>query len=371
MTDYNALLLPIFYEMRQMGVPLGIPEYLLAIKTIREGMHIGSADALKRLCRLLWAKSRQDQDIFNTAFERFAEPYLQLLPEQIEGSSEEAHISPISPSVASPPSSSKADRETKRRPQPASEEREVSVPFRSVSVNLPPEKPYMTYRSKQYHLTPRLPIDIRDMAGLWRHLRRLQREGPREELDVQGTIDKICRVGFFTSPVLQARRRNQAKLVLLIDQQGSMAPFSLIIEALVESALRGGLLGKCSVYYFHDCPEELVFGKSNLSDPSRLGEVLAEHATNSCVLIVSDAGAARGRYHSVRVASTKEFLKTLRKKTYLYAWLNPMPANMWVTTTAGDIADAVPMFHLDREGLNDAIDILRGHPFPPGVNADA
>jgi hypothetical protein len=44
-----------------------------------------------------------------------------------------------------------------------------------------------------------------------------------------------------------------------------------------------------------------------------------------------------------------------------------MPQNRWLTTTAEDIANMVPMFPLEREGLEDAVNILRGHPFPAGV----
>jgi len=47
-----------------------------------------------------------------------------------------------------------------------------------------------------------------------------------------------------------------------------------------------------------------------------------------------------------------------------------MPKTRWKATTAEDIACMVPMFPLDREGLNDAVNILRGHPFPAGVGID-
>ncbi len=86
---------------------------------------------------------------------------------------------------------------------------------------------------------------------------------------------------------------------------------------------------------------------------------------------MSDAGAARGNYDEKRLANTRAFLKTLNTYTYLYAWLNPMPLKRWAATTAEDITRIVPMFPLDREGLNDAINILRGQPFPPGVNLNA
>ena len=202
------------------------------------------------------------------------------------------------------------------------------------------------------------------MAGVWRQMRRPQREGVPEELDVERTINSICRTGLFLRPVLQPRRRNQANLMVLVDQQGSMAPFAPLVEAAIESILRGGLLGKTSFYYFHDCPEEFVYQRPNLTNASSLEKVLQEKAKGNSILIISDAGAARGYYDKMRIAETKAFLQILSTYTYLYAWLNPMPQNRWLATTAEDIACMVPMFPLDREGLNDTVNILRGHPFP-------
>jgi len=152
---------------------------------------------------------------------------------------------------------------------------------------------------------------------------------------------------------------------------GSMVPFDLLVETLVESILRGGLLGGVSLYYFHDCPQDFLFEHPSLTDPLSLEEVLASQAKGNSVLVVSDAGAARGDYYEQRLEDTRAFLKVLNTYSYLYAWLNPMSVPRWITTTAEDIATLVPMFHLDKDGLNDAVNILRGHPFPTGVNLDA
>ena len=35
-----------------------------------------------------------------------------------------------------------------------------------------------------------------------------------------------------------------------------------------------------------------------------------------------------------------------------------------------DIAKFIPMFSFNREGLHDTVNILRGYPFPPGVQLD-
>jgi uncharacterized protein with von Willebrand factor type A (vWA) domain len=139
----------------------------------------------------------------------------------------------------------------------------------------------------------------------------------------------------------------------------------------VDSIIRGGLLGRVSLYYFHDCPEGFLFRYPNLTGSLSLEIILSSQAKGSSVLIVSDAGAARGYYDEQRLKDTKAFLKTLNTCTYLYVWLNPMPTTRWRATTAEDIARLAPMFHLDRDGLNDTVNILRGHPFPPEVNLDA
>jgi hypothetical protein len=78
------------------------------------------------------------------------------------------------------------------------------------------------------------------------------------------------------------------------------------------------------------------------------------------VLIVSDAGAARGNFNEDRVEYTVKFLKQLEQSVSYYAWLNPMPNDSWQNTTAGDIASFVPMFEMSREGLNATINTLRG-----------
>jgi uncharacterized protein with von Willebrand factor type A (vWA) domain len=149
-----------------------------------------------------------------------------------------------------------------------------------------------------------------------------------------------------------------------------MAPFDLLVETLVESILRGGLLGGVSLYYFHDCPQGFLYEHPNLTDPLSLEGVLDSQAKGNSVLIVSDAGAARGDYDGKRLEDTRTFLRVLNTYSYRYAWLNPVLAARWNTTTAEDIAALAPMFSLDKDGLNDAVNILRGHPFPPGVNLD-
>lgn len=374
MPKLDALLFQVFERLRRQGVPLGVSDYLEAIKTIQAGVGLENAASLKGLCRLLWTKSREDQELFDLAFAELVEPQLQTTS-TLEPTALTNATPPSKPPQSSSVPSQSAPNQPEPQPQPEPEEelepQQVRVTLPSSSVGQSFElKSELTEKLYYYQLTPRLPISPRDMAGVWRQLRRPQRVGVPEELNVEGTINSICRSGLLLRPLLQPRRRNQARLVVLVDQQGSMAPFAPLIEAAIESILRGGLLGKTSLYYFHDCPEGLIYQRPSLTAALPLEAVLDEQAKGNSVLIISDAGAARGYYDRRRVADTKAFLKTLSAYTYLYAWLNPMPKTRWKATTAEDIACMIPMFTLDREGLNDAVNILRGHPFPAGVGID-
>ncbi|MFB2877753.1 VWA domain-containing protein [Floridanema aerugineum] len=374
MIEFESFLLLLFNDLRKQGIPLGISDYLLATKAVREGVGLEDVERLKRFLRLLWAKSKEDQEIFDTAFAHWVKPRLEAtIKTKSITSNFDRNKFPFDSNDSSPGSTSQKrfgnPEKEESRTGPQKYNRQIAIPFSSPrQISL--EKTESIQPEIKYHLTPRLPISMREMAGIWRHLRRLRREGIPEDLDVDGTIKDICVTGFFRSPVLQPRRRNQVKLVLLIDCEGSMAPFTLLISALQESMEKGGLLGKTRTYYFHDCPEGFLFEQPNLTVPVSIEEVLSDQAKSNSVLIFSDAGAARGSYDGRRLADTKAFLKILSAYTYLYAWLNPVPAARWRVTTAEDIAHLVPMFPLDREGLNDTVKILQGHPFPPGVGLD-
>jgi uncharacterized protein len=82
------------------------------------------------------------------------------------------------------------------------------------------------------------------------------------------------------------------------------------------------------------------------------------------ILIISDAGAARGNYSSERVALTAAWINQLNKAVKYVAWLNPMPSRCWQKTTAEGVAQLLPMFETSRRGMSHAIDTLRGRYIP-------
>jgi hypothetical protein len=242
-------------------------------------------------------------------------------------------------------------------------------------------------------LVPQYPLTSREVAQAWRHLRRPIRSGPAVELDIDATIRERARQGVAMPPVLIPRRRNAVRLLMLIDRHGSMTPFHGYVNYVVGAIRNAGRIDDVQVTYFHDLPgaledrsvlEEmadpfrpeldgvlsligplrggLVYKDPGLTVPLSLDRILAGIAGYTAVLVISDAGAARRQFDMVRSLDTVALLKALRARSGGVAWLNPVPADRWRETTAGQVARYVPMFPFTRQGLYRAVDALRGRP---------
>ncbi|NEQ87468.1 MAG: hypothetical protein F6K26_47890 [Moorea sp. SIO2I5] len=204
------------------------------------------------------------------------------------------------------------------------------------------------------------PVTRRQMKQSWRYLRGLVREGAKTELDIEATVNQIGRQGLLLEPVFISPRVNRTELLLLIDQGGSMIPFHRLSDRLTETALQTGRWGKTTIYYFHNCPVDYLYHDRDQLEAESISRILSQLAVQwTVVLMFSDGGAARGGLNPQRIELTKAFLGQLKQQVRAMAWLNPMPCNRWTGTTAGEIRPLVPMFEFSREGLQNAINVLR------------
>jgi uncharacterized protein len=390
MTFTKYPLLDLFTRLRQRhDFSIGIEEYILALQALRAGFGIGDIQALEDLCCTLWAKSDEEsyrlrrvlREMLTTS-DSYADRFsvsksMQALQEDSQAFPFQETLQGLSQSSSSPkePKSEQLKSEqslpstsgTAPSPTPATlgaepqSLPELGEPVQVVQAVRHYQRSSSTISySHAGSLTEYFPVTRRQMKQSWRQLRRLVREGPPQDLDVPATITKFCREGVLLKPVLVQRRLNRAELAFLIDQGGSMIPFHRLSQQLIETAERGGRLKQTRVYYFHNYPDRFLY-----TDPSRIkaqpiADVLEEVGEKTAVFIISDAGAARGNYDLDRLEYTQAFLKQLRQSIRYFVWLNPMPSNSWLHTTAAAIARLVPMFEMSREGLNDSIDILQG-----------
>ena len=338
-------LFELFTRLREHGLPLGIDEYMAVVHALRSGFGVESLDALQQLCRTVWIKTEEEQRVFTYLFE-----YMLKLDSQ--------PIVPESHEEVSRPESSSSSSIPKHQPRPKFEAEEPVQIAKAVRQSGHHETELK--RSHYALLTEYFPVTQRQMKQSWRYLRRPVREGPLEEVDVEATIEKIGREGVLLEPVLVPRRVNRARLMLLIDQDGSMVPFHSLSRQLVETLQRGGRLEQTDVYYFHDYPKDYVYHEPARLNAKPLDDMLEHIDERTGVLIVSDAGAARGNLENGRIKQTEAFILQLKQAVRSLAWLNPMPNNRWQHTSAGQIARFALMFEMSRQGLDAAINVLRG-----------
>ncbi|MBW4670441.1 MAG: hypothetical protein KME60_24250 [Cyanomargarita calcarea GSE-NOS-MK-12-04C] len=359
-------LLDIFDSLRQRhGLPLGIDEYLVVLHSLQAGFGIENTQELEQLCCLVWAKSEEENRLIERLFQQMwkrsevkeenenspeANSTLSI-PENLQITSTET---PIPEAGASNQSLPNLEKNPTLSPEPV--QTVQAVLQRRV------ETRYETPLQRQRYslLTEYFPVTKREMKQIWRYLRRPVRQGVPIELDIEATVEKMGHEAILLEPVLMPPRINQTDLVLIIDQEGSMVPFHELSRQLVETAERGGRLKQTNVYYFHDYADEYLYRQPTWVEAQPLTEVLEEIGKKAAVLIVSDGGAARGNFDAERIYFTRKWIEQLQQSVTYCAWLNPMPSESWKNTTAGEIAGMLPMFEMNRQGMNAAITVLRG-----------
>ena len=382
-----AYLWELFQRLRRRGFPLAPDDYEALRRSLKLGFGWSSKEALRNLCNSLWAKSHQEQEILTALFDQLAPENedWQLSSVQVEKNFENSNGDATNQSKQEQPRDVKGEREDEA--MPATQPRSGLPPISLKDVRVS-ERPFI--------FVPQFPLTYREVAQTWRRLRRPVWAGPPTELDVEGTINRRCQLGVAAPVVLRPRRRNVARLLLLVDRQGPMTPFHRFCEEVCTAIQQAGRLEETAIYYFHNVPAEgadeqvldslsdqlfptldsilpqitplttgYLYEDAELLTPVALEEVLQKYATDAFVVVISDAGAGRNHYNVPRLLDTISFVKALRAYTLCYVWLNPLPKPYWKdkNNTAAQIARHVPMFPLARDGIHQAVNVLRGHQY--------
>ncbi len=359
----TSVLWSAFDDVRRQGVPLGLSEYLVVVETLRQGRAVENDEALKRLCRLVWAKSVDDMAVVDQSLNKFMEPWLAQRPKEADVSTPQAkRTSQDLPSVdrdrqqgiPHSPGEPTETQKTETREQGA-------VPGWSLgqagvaqgSQGLP--RPVQPYQS-----VPRWPVTQREIASTWRVLRRPRRDGPAIEWDVEETLNQVAQTGMFLWPVYRSLRRNHSRLMLLIDRGTSMGPFHPLVAHLLHSLQFAGFQGRTETWFFEGSPGPVVYAHSHLVDPQPILAVLAEQPQECGVIVVGDAGATQHVKYTERLQEYREALRGIRAKRSKLVWLNPMPHARWKGTMAEQVARQVPMFPWSKRGMRNLVDYIRG-----------
>jgi uncharacterized protein with von Willebrand factor type A (vWA) domain len=202
-------------------------------------------------------------------------------------------------------------------------------------------------------------LDTRSIKTVLSYMRQVVREGPKDNLDVEGTIDATCRNAGELEFVWDRARKKRIKLILLMDAGGTMTPYSELVSRLFSAAK--DIVKDLKFYYFHNCVYQELFTdiQHMRSVPTR--KVLDKASRNYRVILVGDAymapsellspnGAIDYWYRNDRPGI--EWLMDIRKRFRKAIWLNPEPSVWWHSVPSTQLIQRIfPMFELTLAGM--------------------
>ena len=212
-------------------------------------------------------------------------------------------------------------------------------------------------------------LETRNMKMALRRLRILTREGTKEELDLDKTIDKTSRNGGLLELEMVAAKKNNVKVLLFLDIGGSMDDHIELCSRLFSAAKYE--FKHLENYYFHNCLYESVW-KDNVrrwQEAIPTFEVLHTYNSDYKVIIVGDASMYPYEllYQNGSVEHDNDeagfvWLDRLKNQFSDMVWLNPVPIDEWkYTESIGMVREFMKdrMFPLTMGGLQQAIKALK------------
>jgi len=202
-------------------------------------------------------------------------------------------------------------------------------------------------------------LDTRSIKTVLSYIRQVVREGPRDMLDVEGTIDATCRNAGELEFIWERARKKRIKLMLLMDAGGTMNPYSELVSRLFSAAK--DIVKDLRYYYFHNCIYQELYTDIEQMSAVSTRKVLDQTSRNYKVILVGDAymapsellsrnGAIDYWYRNDRPGI--EWLTDVRKRFRKVIWLNPEPAEWWASVPSTRMIQRIfPMYELTLEGM--------------------
>ncbi len=207
-------------------------------------------------------------------------------------------------------------------------------------------------------------LDVRQIKTALKGLRQLTRTGPRDELDLEGTIDATARNAGDIELLWQRSRKNAVKVLLLMDVGGSMEPYAQLCNRLFSAAHSADHFKDFQYYFFHNCIYDRLYTDYEQSEAVSTTYLLRNLEPDYKVTFVGDARMATSeltdRYGAIYYYEQNEtpgfvWLQRLADHFDHCVWLNPTERSYWNHPTVLAISRLFPMFELTLDGLDQSI----------------
>ncbi|MES2186306.1 MAG: VWA domain-containing protein [Pseudomonadota bacterium] len=211
-------------------------------------------------------------------------------------------------------------------------------------------------------------LGTRNIKVALRRLRRFARQGAAEELDLDGTIHSTAANAGYLDIRMVPERRNNVKLLLLMDVGGSMDDHVARVEELF-SAVKSEFK-HLEFYYFHNCVYDYVWknNKRRFAEKFDTWDVIRRYNRDYKLVFVGDATMSPyevlqpgGSVEYNNEEAGAEWLQRLTHAFPHYAWINPEPPGVWgYRQSIGVVRELMSqrMYPLTLNGLQEAMRLL-------------
>jgi hypothetical protein len=379
---------PFFYKLKERKVPTSINEWMVLMEALDKGL-IHNMSEFYYLARAILVKSETHFDQYDVAFQEYFNgiaPPLEFTEELMAWLTDPKNRPELTPEEISALKKMDLDELLKEYEKRLKEQKERhdggdywigtggTSPFghsgrnpqgilvggpggmRS-AVRIAEQRYFRNYRDD-------VTLDIRQIKVALKQLRKLNRTGPEDELDLDRTIDATCKNAGEIEFKWKRPRKNAIKLLLLMDAGGSMEPYAELCSQLFSAANSLSHFRSFKYYYFHNCPYDVLYPDIQQRKGEPIEHLLKTLEPDYKVIFVGDACMASSElmdrfgdiyFHGYQKVSGVDRLRQFRSHFSHCVWLNPEKTVLRSYPTVQVIAKLFPMFDLSLEGLNQAV----------------
>ena len=391
------MFLEFFYLLRARGLDVSINEWMTLVEALDKGLAKASLTGFYHLCRSILIKTESDYDKFDQVFAEYFKGVEtpEDLPEEFWKWLEEGDIERALDDLGDKELFAKELDELLRMFEERIKEQKerhdggnywigtggtstmgrggynpagIRVGGRSrhkTALQVAGERNFKDFREDTI-------LDIRSFQMAFRKLRQYSSrvDGQERVLDVDKTVDETCDNGGLLSLAYEKPRKNTVKVLLLIDSEGSMLPYSRLCNRLFQAVSRSNHFKDLKIYYFHNAIYDQLYTTPHckMRDSVETTWVFNRLDSDYKVIFVGDAAMAPSELYRpggnaiiglFNRETGMEWFQKFKKRFKKQIWLNPIEKSSWEWTygaqTIHDIGQVFPMFELTLDGLEKGI----------------
>ena len=211
-------------------------------------------------------------------------------------------------------------------------------------------------------------LGTRNIKVALRRLRKFAREGAAEELALDATIRATANNAGYLDIKMQPERKNNIKVLMLLDVGGSMDDHIARTEELFSAAKTE--FKNMEFFYFHNCVYDHLWKHNRRRHAERFAtwDILRKYTPDTKLIFVGDA--TMSPYEVLQPGGSVEYNNEEAGAVWLqrftsafpkFAWLNPEPEGLWQYRQSITVIRQIMnnrMFPVTIEGLERAMRTL-------------